>query len=119
MRLRLAHHVIVIERLAPRADEEGRAEQRRRAGADFGDGRDRGREGGRVQEDFLVESVGRGLEGFRRDGRRGRGGTWVGGWPLLFWWWWWVGWGDVVGVGGCAAAVSRGFLCAGEKGRLI
>lgn len=96
MRLRLAHHVIVIERLAPRADEEGRAEQRRRAGADFGDGRDRGREGRRVQEDFLVESVG-GVRGFS-EGLGGGGGTWVGGWPLLLLWWWWVGWGDVVGA---------------------
>jgi len=76
VRLRLAHHVIVIERLAPRADEEGRAEERRRAGADFGDGRDRGREGGRVEEDFLVESVGS-VRGFSEG--------WEGGGVYLGW----------------------------------
>lgn len=58
LRLRLAHHVVIVERLAPVADEEGGAEQWGGGGADFFDGGDGFGEGGCVDEDLLVESGG-------------------------------------------------------------
>lgn len=58
MRLRLAHHVIIIERLATVTDEEGGTEEWGGGGADFFDGGDGWGEGGCVNEDLLVESRG-------------------------------------------------------------
>ena len=55
--LGLAVHVVVIVGLAAGADEVGGAEERGGGGADFLDGGDGVREGGRVDEDLLVESV--------------------------------------------------------------
>ena len=54
--LGFAVHVVVIVWFAAGADEEGGAEEGRGGGADFGDFGDAVREGGRVEEDLLVES---------------------------------------------------------------
>ena len=78
VRFGLALHVVVIERFAAVADEEGCAHQRRGGGAAFGDGGHGGREGGRVDEDFLGEAVGGGLVGGGGTGQRG-------GWGRLRW----------------------------------
>ena len=57
--LRLALHVVIVERSASRADEEGSREERRRARADFLDRRDRAGKRGGVVEGLLVEPGGR------------------------------------------------------------
>ena len=80
VRLRLAHHVIVVERLASRADEEGGTEQGRGTGTDFGDFGNGVWQGGRVEEDFLVESGGQVSREFRMVLKRGEGGSpWLTG----------------------------------------
>ena len=57
VRLGLAHHVVIVEGLAPCADEEGGAEKRRRASSDLLDlGDVVGKRGG-VDEGLLVESA--------------------------------------------------------------
>ena len=59
MRLGLAHHVIVIVVFTSGANEVGGAHQGGGAGADFVDFGDGVGEGGCVDEDCLVEAMGR------------------------------------------------------------
>ena len=53
--LGLALHVVIVVVAAPRSDEEGSGHQRRRAGAELLDLRDRLRERSRIVEVVLVE----------------------------------------------------------------
>ena len=57
IRLRFADHVVIIEWLAASANEEGGAEQRRRADTYFGHFWHVVGEGRSVEEDLLVKSV--------------------------------------------------------------
>jgi hypothetical protein len=56
--LRLAHHVVIVVVLAPRADEEGGAEEGRRAGSKLLDLGDVVGQRGRVDEGLLIEPAG-------------------------------------------------------------
>lgn len=58
MRLRLAHHIVVIVVLASCTDEEGSAHQRGGAGADLLDLGDGVWEWGGIDEDRLIEAGG-------------------------------------------------------------
>jgi len=55
--LGLAHHVVIVVGLAAGADEEGGAEEGRRAGSELLDLGDVGGQRGRVDEGLLVESA--------------------------------------------------------------
>ena len=57
IRFRLADHVVVVERLTARPDEERGTKQRSGAGANLGDLGDMVGKGSRVQERFSRESV--------------------------------------------------------------
>ena len=58
MRIGLALHIIIVVGFASGTDEKAGAQEGGGRGAEFFDGRDGGGEGGCVQEDGLVESVG-------------------------------------------------------------
>lgn len=63
--LGLAKHEVVIVRLAAGADKKGGTEEGSRGGADLGHAGNRGREGGGVDEDLLVEAV---VDGSAKEG---------------------------------------------------
>ena len=57
MRLRLTHHIVIVESLAPRPNKVGCAHQRGGTGANFADLGDGLGKGGSVEEDLLVKSA--------------------------------------------------------------
>ena len=79
MRLRLAHHIIIVESFTSVADEVGSAEEGSGAGANFFDLWDGVWEGGCVDENLLIESV-RGLIAARSLEHATL--TWAAGLPL-------------------------------------